>query len=111
LRKGRFDEIFFVDLPTPAVREEILSIHLRKRRLLNDSFDLAAIAARAEGFSGAELEQAVIASQYQAFAAHEPLSPAMLLEEIGRTRPLSVVRSEEVEALRDWAAERTVCAD
>ncbi len=111
LRKGRFDEIFFVDLPTPSVREEILAIHLRKRNLLNDSFDLAAIAAKAQGFSGAELEQAVIASQYQAFAAHQPLSADMLLEEIARTRPLSVVRSEEVKALRNWAAERTVCAD
>ncbi len=111
LRKGRFDEIFFVDLPTASVREEILSIHLRKRKLLTEAFDLSEIAAKAEGFSGAELEQAVIAAQYQAFAEQQPLSPAMLLDEILRTRPLSVVRSEEIEALRDWASERTVCVD
>jgi len=111
LRKGRFDEIFFVDLPTEAVRAEILSIHLRKRKLLVEDFDIAAIAHAARGFSGAEIEQVVIAAQYEAFAEQKPLSTAMLAREVGRTRPLSVVRAEEIEALRDWAQERTICVD
>jgi SpoVK/Ycf46/Vps4 family AAA+-type ATPase len=111
LRKGRFDEIFFVDLPTQAVREDILSIHLRKRKLYDDSFDLKLIAERGAGFSGAELEQAVIAAQYQAFAAGTPLTGQMLIDEIACTRPLSVIRSEEVTALREWASERTVAVD
>jgi SpoVK/Ycf46/Vps4 family AAA+-type ATPase len=111
LRKGRFDEIFFVDLPTESVRSEILSIHLRKRKFLVEEFDLVAIAHAAKGFSGAEIEQVVVAAQYEAFADQKPLCTAMLMTEIGRTRPLSVVRAEEVAALRDWATERTICVD
>jgi AAA+ superfamily predicted ATPase len=111
LRKGRFDEIFFVDLPTETVRAEILSIHLRKRKFLVDEFDVAGIALAAKGFSGAEIEQVVVAAQYEAFAEQKSLCTEMLLREIARTRPLSVVRSEEVAALRRWAAERTICVD
>jgi AAA+ superfamily predicted ATPase len=111
LRKGRFDEIFFVDLPEAPIRIEILQIHLNKRKLDATTFDLEALAGAAQGFSGAELEQAVIAAQYDAYATKAPLDTAMLLNEIRSTRPLSVVRAEEVAGLREWAMERTVCVD
>ena len=111
LRKGRMDEIFFVDLPDAAVREEIFRIHLRKRKLDPAQFDVTQLAATAEGFSGAEIEQVVIAAIYEALAEKKPLATAHVLAEIGRTRPLSVVMAEKVEALREWAAGRTVRAD
>ncbi len=111
LRKGRMDEIFFVDLPDSAVREEIFRIHLQKRKLDPAQFDLKQLAAAADGFSGAEIEQAVIAAIYEALSEKMPLATAHVLEEIGRTRPLSVVMAEKVEGLREWAAGRTVTAD
>jgi SpoVK/Ycf46/Vps4 family AAA+-type ATPase len=111
LRKGRFDEIFFVDLPTFEIRQEILQIHLKKRGFDAAQFELPTLAQASDGFSGAELEQVVIAAQYEAFGVGEPLSAAMVLAEIRRTRPLSVVRAEEVDELRAWAADRTVLVD
>ena len=111
LRKGRFDEIFFVDLPGEDVRGQIFGIHLAKRRRDPARFDLAALAGASRGFSGAEIEQAIVASLYEAHALKRDLSTELVLEEIRATKPLSVVRSEEVEALRDWALERTVLAD
>jgi SpoVK/Ycf46/Vps4 family AAA+-type ATPase len=111
LRKGRFDEIFFVDLPGEDVRGQIFGIHLAKRRRDPARFDLAALAGASRGFSGAEIEQAIVASLYEAHALKQELSTDLVLEEIRATKPLSVVRSEEVEALRDWALERTVLAD
>lgn len=111
LRKGRFDEIFFVDLPDPIVRMEILTIHLKKRGCDPATFDLEELSAAADGFSGAELEQAVIAAQYESFSSGRKLDTECVLHEIQRTRPLSVIRAEEVSALRAWAAERTVRAD
>lgn len=111
MRKGRFDEIFFVDLPTEEVRAEIFRIHLNKRAQNLAQFDLATLAKIAVGFSGAEIEQVVIAGLYEAHANSTALSTGVLENEIRITRPLSVVRAEEVEELRDWAAERTVMAD
>jgi SpoVK/Ycf46/Vps4 family AAA+-type ATPase len=111
LRKGRFDEIFFVDLPTGAIRAEIFAIHLAKRGLDAKRFDLDKLVAASDGFSGAEIEQAIVASQYEAHAVARELDTAMLLDELHGTRPLSVIRSEEIEALRQWAAERTVAVD
>lgn len=111
LRKGRFDEIFFVDLPRVDIREAILSVHLKKRQRDPASFDLGALASRTEGFSGAELEQVVVGALYAAFAAEEDLSSAHLLEEAEKTRPLSVTMSEPIERLRRWALHRTVMAD
>jgi len=111
MRKGRFDEIFFVDLPTEDVRAEIFRIHLSKRAQDPAQFDLATLARIAVGFSGAEIEQVVIAGLYEAHANSAPLSTGVLENEIRITRPLSVVRAEEVEELREWAAERTVMAD
>jgi SpoVK/Ycf46/Vps4 family AAA+-type ATPase len=111
LRKGRFDEIFFVDLPDAATRAEVLALHLRKRGLRAEDFDLGALAGSADGFSGAEIEQAIVAGLYAAHAERRPLDTALLREELRNTRPLSVLMAEKVSALRDWARERTVPAD
>jgi SpoVK/Ycf46/Vps4 family AAA+-type ATPase len=102
VRKGRFDEIFFVDLPTDDVRRSILSIHLTKRDQPLTNFDLDALTRVSSGFSGAEIEQAVVSSLYAAHAKREPLATA---------RPLSVVMAERIDAMRDWAAGRTVSCD
>jgi SpoVK/Ycf46/Vps4 family AAA+-type ATPase len=111
MRKGRMDEIFFVDLPDAATRREIFSIHLKRRRLDPSTFDFEGLAQASDGFSGAEIEQAVVAALYEAQAQNEPLATRHVLAELKRTRPLSVVRAEELAALREWASERTVPAD
>lgn len=111
LRKGRMDEIFFVDLPDAATRSDIFRIHLKKRKLDPAKFDLSQLAVAANGFSGAELEQAIVAAIYEALATKQPLGTAHVLAEIGRTQPLSVVMGEQVAALRQWANGRTVRAD
>ncbi len=111
LRKGRFDEIFFVDLPKPEVREVIFEIHLRKRAQDPTAFDLNVLATAAEGFTGAEIEQAVVSALYSAHAQETPLNTEHVLAEISKTRPLSVVMAEKIAYLRAWAAERTVSAD
>jgi len=111
LRKGRFDEIFFVDLPSPDVRVELLRLHMSRRQLQADDFALPALAAAANGFSGAEIEQAIVAALYTAHAEHKPLDTGLVMHEIRNTRPLSVIMSEQVDALREWASERTVPAD
>ncbi|MBX3727104.1 MAG: AAA family ATPase [Xanthomonadales bacterium] len=110
LRKGRFDEIFFVDLPDATVRAEIFALHLARRGLATDGFDLPALAVASDGFSGAEIEQAVVAGLYAAHAVARPLDQALLLAELAATRPLSMLMAEQVQALRDWAAGRTVPA-
>jgi SpoVK/Ycf46/Vps4 family AAA+-type ATPase len=111
LRKGRFDEIFFVDLPESASRAEIFRIHLQRRKHPVERFDLAAVGAAAEGFSGAEIEHAIVAAAYTAHSEGKPLETRHILDELRSTRPLSVVRAEEVAALRKWAERRTVPAD
>jgi SpoVK/Ycf46/Vps4 family AAA+-type ATPase len=111
LRKGRFDEIFFVDLPSPAVRADIFRIHLKRRKQPVERFDLQALAGAAERFSGAEIEQAVIAAAYTAHAEGKTMETRHVLAELSSTRPLAVVRAEKVAALRHWAQERTVPAD
>jgi SpoVK/Ycf46/Vps4 family AAA+-type ATPase len=111
VRKGRFDEIFFVDLPTADVRHSILSIHLSNRDQSLKNFDLAELARVSKGFSGAEIEQAIVSSLYAAHAKREPLATAHVLAEIKATRPLSVVMAERIDAMRDWATGRTVSCD
>jgi SpoVK/Ycf46/Vps4 family AAA+-type ATPase len=111
IRKGRFDEIFFVDLPGPEARVQILRIHLKRRGRDPQDFDLAALAAATEGFSGAEIEQAVVGALYTAFSEAGRLDTDLLRREIAGTRPLSVTMAERVAALREWARERTVPAD
>jgi SpoVK/Ycf46/Vps4 family AAA+-type ATPase len=111
MRKGRFDEVFFVDLPTPAARKQILSVHLRRRQRDPGRYSLDELAALTDGFSGAELEQAVVSALYAAFADDADLTDAHLRAEIRATRPLSVLLGERVEQLRAWAAGRCVPAD
>jgi SpoVK/Ycf46/Vps4 family AAA+-type ATPase len=108
LRKGRFDEIFFVDLPDPGEREAVFRIHLRQRKQDPAAFDLVSLVEASAGMSGAEIEQAVIAALYRALHARNPLATAHLLEEIAGTVPLSVSRREDVERLRGLARERFV---
>jgi SpoVK/Ycf46/Vps4 family AAA+-type ATPase len=111
IRKGRFDEIFFVDLPTDAQRARVFDIHLRKRGIDPAGFDTAALVAASAGFSGAEIEQSVVAALYAAHALEQQPGLPHVLAEIRRTRPLSVIMAERVEALRQWARSRTVPAD
>jgi len=111
VRKGRFDEIFFVDLPAPRVRLDILQIHLRQRNLDPDNFDRVALVEASEGFSGAEIEQGIVAALYAARAMQQTLETRHILAEFKRSRPLSVLMAEKLQSLRDWAADRTVPAD
>jgi hypothetical protein len=111
VRKGRFDEIFFVDLPTPLARFEILGIHCKKRAVTISEQDMKALAARSEGFSGAELEQAVVSALYTAHANKQPVSATTIAAELEATKPLSVVMGEKIAELREWAKDRTVPAD
>lgn len=111
VRKGRFDEIFFVDLPPPRNRRDILAIHLRKRNLDPKDFDLDALVEATDGFSGSEIEQAIVSAMYTAHAQGRTLSQDDLIAETKQTRPLSVVMAEKVEEIRDWASSRTVPCD
>lgn len=111
LRKGRFDEIFFIDLPEADVRHAIFRVHFDKRKLDRNDFDLDALVEASEGFSGAEIEQAIVAALYAAHADRVPLQQRHLVSELKATRPLSVLMAEPVQQLRDWAQTRTVRAD
>ena len=111
LRKGRFDEIFFVDLPKQPVRKEIFAIHLKKRKRDPKKFDLAALAEASEGYSGSEIEQAVISALHEAFADKQGISTERIFSVLKASPPLSVTLAERVECLRDWAQGRCVQAD
>ena len=106
LRKGRFDEIFFVDLPTSEERQDIFRIHLSKRRTDISRFDLDVLASVCDGFSGAEIEQALIAAMYEAFAQEREFTQLDIIAAARATLPLSKTMSEQVTALRDWARQR-----
>jgi hypothetical protein len=108
LRKGRFDEIFFVDLPDEAEREAIFRIHLSVRRQDPAALDVGALAQASEGFSGAEIEQAIIASLYRSLHQKTALTSAIVAEELRQTVPLSVSRREDIERIRDGARGRFV---
>jgi hypothetical protein len=110
LRKGRFDEIFFVDLPDREIRMSLFTIHLRKRGLDPEKFDCNLLAERAADFSGAEIEQAIISALYRASSKKEPVSTTLILEQIGLTKPLALLKQEEISSLREWAKERTIPA-
>lgn len=111
IRKGRFDEVFFVDLPTRTARARIFGIHLQKRGTDPDRIDLDALAGGTAGFSGAEIEQVVISGLFTAFATRQPLTTDLLHREISATHPLARTMSERLAALRNWARDRTVNAD
>ena len=111
LRKGRFDEIFFVDLPKPEVRAAIFAMHLKRRKLDTGEFDLDALAQASDGFSGAEIEQAIVSALYDASGNDGALDQATLLHALQTTKPLSVLMHEQVASLRAWAQGRCVPAD
>jgi len=106
LRKGRFDEIFFVDLPTPAEREAIFAIHLAKRHRDPGRFDLGAVAGATHGFNGAEVELALVSAMYAAFSAEREVTTEDVLAAARETVPLSTTMAEDIDALRTWARTR-----
>lgn len=110
IRKGRLDEVFFVDLPEQDVREEIFRIHAGKRKLEVSKINLGQLAMETAGFSGSEIEQLVVSAIY---ASHdkEPVSTETLLRQIEITKPLSILMAEKISALRHWAKDRTVSVD
>ncbi len=110
IRKGRFDELFFVDLPSLAERKQIFAIQLTKRKRNPADYDLDRIAAAAKGFSGAEIESAVQTALYAAFVRKQELRNDDLLTALSSTVPLSITRAEEIADLRAWAKDRAVWA-
>jgi SpoVK/Ycf46/Vps4 family AAA+-type ATPase len=106
LRKGRFDEIFFVDLPEQAEREQVFSIHLAKRKRDLSAFNLKTLGKATEGFSGAEIEQVVVGALYNAFDVKRDLQQKDMLAEAKAIVPLSVMMREEIDELRTWAEMR-----
>ncbi len=111
LRKGRFDEIFFVDLPGDEARGSILAIHLRKRGRSPAPFDLVALTAASRGRSGAEIEQAILAALHEAFAGGREVTTEMIAGALRASPPLSVTMREKIDALRDWSRDRCVPAE
>ncbi len=110
IRKGRFDELFFVDLPNQSERTQIFAIQLARRKRNPAEFDLEKVAAAAQGYSGAEIDAAVQGALYAAYSEKKPLSTQLLLDALAQTVPLSTTRAEEIAALRGWARTRAVPA-
>ena len=110
LRKGRFDEIFFVDLPDIEARLEIFRSHLERRNQDPADFDVTSLAGLTAGFSGAEIETVIVGALYRSLAEGSELSDLQLRRELQSTVPLSVTRAEDVAVLRNWASERAVAA-
>ena len=110
IRKGRFDELFFVDLPNQAERRQIFAIHLTRRKRNPAEFDLDRVAVAAKGYSGAEIEAAVQTALYAAFSSKQNVTTQALLDALKATVPLSITRSEEIQELRAWAKQRAVPA-
>lgn len=110
IRKGRFDELFFVDLPNQAERRQILSIQLAKRKRNPAEFDLDQVATAARGYSGAEIDAAVQGALYAAYSEKKELTSHALIDALAQTVPLSTTRAEEIAGLRDWARTRAVPA-
>jgi SpoVK/Ycf46/Vps4 family AAA+-type ATPase len=107
LRKGRFDEIFFVDLPSPEERREIFKIHIEKKRRQPDVFDLDKLVAASQGFSGSEIEQAVISALYDAYEdAKAELRTEGVLKSVEEIIPLSYTMKELIDGMREWSKSR-----
>jgi SpoVK/Ycf46/Vps4 family AAA+-type ATPase len=110
LRKGRFDQIFFVDLPTESERIEILTVHLQRRHKDPAGFDLVSMAKATPGFNGAELEQIVLSAMYTAFDQNRELQMNDLYRSLGRMVPLSTTMSERIKEIKRWADTRAIKA-
>jgi SpoVK/Ycf46/Vps4 family AAA+-type ATPase len=111
LRKGRFDEIFFVDLPAPVAREQIFKIHLKRRNQDPEHFELQPLVEVSDGYSGSEIEEAIRSAMFTAFAAGTRLSTRQIVEALKNSPPLSVTARERINWLRSWARDRCVPAD
>jgi len=111
IRKGRLDEIFFVDLPKQQSRTDIFKIHFDKRDIDHNEIDLDELAIASEGFSGSEIEQAVASAIYTSYSKKENINTEIMLNELSYKSPLSTVMSEQVKHLRQWAQSRTVPVD
>ncbi len=111
IRKGRLDEIFFVDLPDLDSRIEIFSIHLKKREQNIENINLKKLAEASDGFTGSEIEQAVVSTLYHCYAEEQSMSTKSILQALEETRPLSVIMAEKIQGLREWAEQRTVKAN
>ena len=110
LRKGRFDEIFFVTLPTQEERNQIFQIHLRERGKDPTLFDLSSLAKNSEGLSGAEIEQAVISAMFDSFSKEKEIDNTSLVIATSSIVPLSTTMREEISKLERWASDRAVKA-
>ncbi len=110
LRKGRFDEIFFVDLPCLKERRDIFTIHFKKRKRSPEKFDLALFCNESQGYSGAEIEQVIISSLYDAFLEERDINNRDILKSIKQMVPLSITMKEQIDSTRNWAKYRTRCA-
>jgi SpoVK/Ycf46/Vps4 family AAA+-type ATPase len=110
MRKGRMDEVFFVDLPDDETRRAVLRIQFAMRDLDPETFDLALLTDITQGFTGAEIEQAIVSARHLAASSGKPLTTADLTTAIHRTYPLSVLRADDIQRLRAWAQDRTVPA-
>jgi ATP-dependent Zn protease len=106
MRKGRFDEIFFVDLPSSAEREVIFNIHLNKRKRDINKFDLSTLAEESHNFTGAEIEAAIVSAMYEAFNESREFNTDDIVESLNEIVPLAVTMKEEIDSLKLWASER-----
>jgi len=110
LRKGRFDEIFFVDLPTESERAEIFSVHLKKRNQDVSKFNLINLAKATRDFSGSEIEQVVVSGMFEAFDHKRPFKEKDVYTAIGHTVPLATTMAEDIKKIKRWALDRAVKA-
>jgi SpoVK/Ycf46/Vps4 family AAA+-type ATPase len=110
IRKGRFDEVFYVGLPDAGAREEIFRIHLARQKADSARFDVPLLAGSTKGFSGAEIEQAVFSAAFEARADHRALTQQDVIVAVSRTVPLSVTMAEQIKKIEAWAFKRAVPA-
>jgi SpoVK/Ycf46/Vps4 family AAA+-type ATPase len=106
LRKGRFDEIFFVDLPSPTERRTIIEIHIIKKNRKVADFDIPRIVAATQGFSGSEIEQAIVSALFDAFEAKKDIDTDSVVRSCNEIIPLSYQMKERIDYMRDWAKSR-----
>lgn len=111
LRQGRFDDIFFVGLPGQQEREAIFKIHLNKRRRDPNGFDLAALTNKSDGFSGAEIEQAIVTGLFEAFEKQRDLETPDVIAALESTHPLSKSRAGEIQTITTWASRNAKAAN
>ena len=110
LRKGRIDEIFFVDLPAFNARKEIISLHLKKVKREPSEFDLDSLSEASRGFSGAEIEEGIKEALFQAYSCGEEIKDSHILKALGKTYPISKTMSEVITSMRKWARARALFA-